>query len=74
MRILNRLLWWFGVQVVPRPASVKSLIEYANSIEVMRPVGPSGAAWIRQCADVCYMVDTDRNSHTVRSFRYREDA
>lgn len=66
IRQLNYLLWWFGVQVVPRPASVKSLIEYSNALEVYRPVGPPGARWIRSCAQVVARLDTDRRSDTVR--------
>jgi hypothetical protein len=68
MRLLNRALWWLGVQLVPNPPSVKSLLEYANALEVNRPVGPSGAAWLRRVARVTPQTDTDRNSATVERF------
>lgn len=67
MRLLNRIIGVFGVALVPRK-SVKSLIEYSNALEVYRPVGPPGAAWIRRCARVMPLYDTDRNSRTVRDF------
>lgn len=68
MRLLNRALWWLGVQLVPNPPSVKSLIEYANALEVNRPVGPSGALWLRRVARGAALTDADRNSATVERF------
>lgn len=53
---------------MPRPASVKSLIEYANTIEAVRPMGPSGAGWIRACALVTAVTGWDKQSDTVREF------
>jgi hypothetical protein len=68
MKLLNRLLWWVDVQLVPAPPSVKSLIEYANALETSRPVGPSGAHWLRKVARVTAQTYTDRNSATVERF------
>lgn len=70
VRLLNRILWWFGVQLVPRAASVKALIEYANALDVTRPVGPSGAGWIRGAALTHALTESDKNSDTVREFLF----
>lgn len=68
LRFVNWFLGLIGLALVPR-RSIKSLIEYSNALEINRPVGPSGALWIRDCADVMSLTDTDRNSETVKRFR-----
>jgi hypothetical protein len=67
LKLINRAVGLLGVAVVPR-RSVKSLIEYSNALEVNRPVGPPGAEWIRQCAQVMPLRESDRHSSTVALF------
>lgn len=49
MTVLNRVLWWFGVMLVPCPPSAKMLHEVANVYETGRNGGLT-VKWLRQVA------------------------
>ena len=54
MRLLNRVLWYVGIAVVPRLySSPKSLHEHANIGESFHPSrGGNTVRWMRDAAEV----------------------
>ena len=51
MYLINKVLSWFGVLLVPMPPSAKMLHEHANVSEVHHPSrGGNTVAWMRKVA------------------------
>lgn len=69
LRFLNLIIGLFGLALVPRH-SVKMIIEYGNIIEARTGI-PGSVRWLRRCALVMPMTDTDKCSNTVENFRQR---